>query len=176
MSPPAGTHTLGPEVASLTVRTGKSGAIALAGHNLLIEVGSWNATLVIGQPSSLSLDADPRSLRVLEGTGGVQPLGDEDKQGIAQTIDEEVLKGGPISFRSSSVRIDGDQLEVEGSLELLGTSRTIAFSLAMTADGGIRGEVSFKQSHWGIKPYSALFGTLKVSDELTVAVDGTLSP
>ena len=31
-----------------------------------------------------------------------------------------------------------------------------------------------KQSDWGIKPYSGLFGTLKVSDEVEVVAEGSL--
>ena len=41
----AGSYTLGPEQATLTVRTGKGGAAAKAGHNLQIEVTSWSAAL-----------------------------------------------------------------------------------------------------------------------------------
>jgi di/tripeptidase len=81
-------QTLGPADGTLTVRTKKTGAAAKAGHDLLIEVTSWEATL---DEASMSLTADPRSLRVLEGTGGMTTLGDDDKAGIAQSIDEEVL-------------------------------------------------------------------------------------
>ena len=38
MSLPAGTHTLGPENGTLSVRTGRTGAAAKAGHDLLIHV------------------------------------------------------------------------------------------------------------------------------------------
>jgi hypothetical protein len=31
-----------------------------------------------------------------------------------------------------------------------------------------------KQSEWGIKPYTALFGALKVADEVEVTIDGQL--
>jgi hypothetical protein len=33
-----------------------------------------------------------------------------------------------------------------------------------------------KQSEWGIKPYSALFGALKVADDVEVTFDGQLTP
>src|ERR1700677_1011842 len=45
----SGTRTLGPSDARLTVNTGKTGAASKAGHNLLIEVSSWSATLVLGE-------------------------------------------------------------------------------------------------------------------------------
>jgi hypothetical protein len=43
------------------------------------------------------------------------------------------------------------------------------------SDGTITGSASFKQSDWGIKPYSALFGALKVNDEVNVVVEGKLA-
>ena len=47
------------------------------------------------------------------------------------------------------------------------------FDLAVDGDR-LTGAVSLKQSDWGIKPYSALFGTLKVVDEVQVAIDAAL--
>jgi hypothetical protein len=137
-------------------------------------VESWRATLEIADDGgSLALDADARSLRVLEGTGGITTLGDDDKAGIAQTIDEEVLKGAAIAFRSRSVAVAGDGLTVEGDLELAGASRPVTFDLA--ADGGrLTGRAVVRQTDFGIKPYSALFGTLKVADEVEVGVDAPL--
>ena len=44
-----------------------------------------------------------RSMRVVSGSGGISPLGEEERNGIAQTIDEEVLKGGNIFYRSRAV-------------------------------------------------------------------------
>jgi YceI-like domain len=166
-------RTIGPPAAKLTVQTGKAGAAAVAGHNLLIEVTSWSATL---DDDSLTLTADATSMRVLEGSGGIQPLGEDDRAGITKTIDEDVLKGGAIEFHSTSVaQRDNGVLHVEGELDLLGTTRPLAFDVTVGGDGSLAGEATFKQSDWGIKPYSALFGTLKVSDQIRVAVDGRLT-
>jgi hypothetical protein len=92
-----GTYELGPEHAQLTVTTRKAGAASKAGHSLLIEVTSWSAILQVGDDpadATIQLSADSRSLKVLEGTGGMQALGDADKASIKQTIDDDVLKGG----------------------------------------------------------------------------------
>jgi YceI-like domain len=159
-------RTFGPANATLTVRTKRTGAASKAGHDLLIEVTSWEATLDPDE-RGVTLTADPRSLRVLEGTGGIQSLDDDDKAGIEQTIDEEVLKGDPIEFRSTSV--DGSR--VEGELQLAGETRPIGFELAAGEDGRLTATAVVKQSDWGMKPYTALFGTLKVADEVEVAVD-----
>jgi len=178
MSIAPGTHRLGPDDGTLSVRTGKTGAAAKAGHNLLIEVGVWSATIEAGtdpEEARMQLSADARSLRVIEGTGGMQRLGDDDKDGIAQAIDEEVLKGTEIAFRSSAVGAssDGTRLKVEGELELAGRTKPISFELAV-AEGRLTGSATFRQSEWGMKPYAALFGTLKVTDEVTVEIDAGL--
>ncbi len=106
MSIAPGTHSLGPDNAKLLIRTGRSGGAAKAGHDLVIEVTSWSATIEAGaEPSEaqLSLHADGGSLRVVEGSGGLKPLSASDKDNISQTIDKDVLKRSAIDFRSTSV-------------------------------------------------------------------------
>src|SRR5271169_1930949 len=117
-------HTLGPENGTLSVKTTRTGAAAKAGHNLLIDVTAWAATM---DATSVVLDVDSTSLRVREGAGGMQTLDDDDKAGIAETIDEEVLRRQPIEFRSTSVHADGSRIGVEGELTLNGATRPIAF-------------------------------------------------
>jgi polyisoprenoid-binding protein YceI len=164
----------------MTVRTGRRGAVAKAGHDLLIEVQTWGATVQLAaQPeqSVIELNADPRSLKVLEGTGGIKPLSDKDRAGIEQTIDEEVLKGGVITFRSTSVRpVDSGRLTVEGDLELAGGINPATFELIVGDDGQVKGSAIVKQTAWGMKPYTGMFGALKVADEVEVAVDARLQP
>ena len=169
----AGTYRLGPENGTLSVRTRRTGAAAKAGHDLLIHVTAWQATLEVGEDpaqTSIVLDADATSLRVREGTGGMQALGDDDKASIQQTIDDEVLKRQDIAFRSTAVETadDGDRLSVQGELTLVGESRPIAFDLTVDDDGKLAGSAVVKQTDWGITPYSTLFGALKVADEVEV--------
>src|SRR5262245_14707392 len=128
-------RVFGPDNATLTVRTKRTGAASKAGHDLLIEVGAWSATLDPDADPALTLTVDSRSLRVLEGTGGIHALDDEARAGIVQTIDEEVLVGAPIEFRSTSV--EGGR--VEGELELVGKRHPIGFDLATADDGRLTG-------------------------------------
>ena len=172
---PAGAHTLGPEDGTLSVKTGRTGVAAKAGHDLLIEVTVWQATLDVGEAAGFVLEADATSLRVREGTGGMQALGDDDKANIEQTIDEEILKQQGIEFRSTAVQTDGDRLGVQGELTLVGATAPIAFDVTLGGNGTVRGSAVVKQSDWGIAPYSTLFGTLKVVDEVEVELVATLS-
>ena len=78
------------------------GPAAKAGHDLVIDVTSWTATLEVGddpQQASLVLDADAASLRVDKGIGGVQELGEADKSEIETTIDQQVCGGARIGLR-----------------------------------------------------------------------------
>ena len=179
MSIQAGTYELGPEDGTLSVRTSRTGAAAKAGHDLLIHVTAWQATLVVGEDAaqtSVVLEADATSLQVREGTGGIQALGDDDKASIRETIDDDVLKRKAIEFRSTAVQAaaDGGRWSVQGELTLVGKTAPIAFELAVGDDGTLSGSAVVKQTDWGIKPYSALFGALKVADEVVVAIDATL--
>ena len=167
-------YTLGPDVGTLTVRTGKTGAAAKAGHNLLIEVTAWNASVALRDAPTIELTVDSRSLRVREGTGGIQALGDEEKEAIRETIDEEVLKGTPIAFRAAAGSFTDGELRLDGELTLSGRTRPITVSIVVGEDGRLTGSARFKQSDWGMKPYSALFGTLKVADEVEIAIDAQL--
>ena len=173
-----GTYELGPADGTLSVRTSRTGAAAKAGHDLLIHVTAWHATLVVGADaaaSSLALEADATALHVREGTGGMQKLGDDDRSSIRGTIDDDVLKRKPIEFRSSAVQVaDGGRWTVRGELTLVGKTAPLTFDVTLGDDGSVTGSAIVTQSKWGIKPYSALFGALKVADDVVVAVDARL--
>jgi hypothetical protein len=165
-------YTLGPDDGTLSVRTGRGGAVAKAGHDLLIHVTAWTATLDLDAPS-LALEADSTSLRVREGSGGMQALDDGDLANIETTINDEVLLRRDIRFRSTSVSGNADSLRVAGDLTLFGSTRPIAFDLALT-DGRVSGTAVVKQTDFVMKRYTALFGALKVADDVRVEIDAAL--
>jgi polyisoprenoid-binding protein YceI len=179
MALPTGLHSLGPGDGTLSVSTGRSGAAAQAGHDLLIHVTDWQATLELAEDpgrSRVTLDADAASFRVQEGMGGMKALDDDDKDSIRKSIDDNVLRRQGISFRSSEVRQSGNggRLSIQGDLTLAGQTRPTGFDLIVGDDGKLSATAVVKQSDWGIKPHSALFGALKVADEVRVALDARL--
>ncbi len=50
----------------------------------------------------------------------------------------------------------------------------MAFDLTVGEDGLLSATAVVTQSDWGMKPYSALFGALKVADEVEVSLEGRL--
>jgi len=154
------------------VSTGRTGAVARAGHDLLLHVTDWEGTLELGAdsaPSRVEVRADGGSLKVQEGTGGVQALDDGDKASIEQTIDDEVLRRDRITFRSTEVAPDGDGLRVAGELTMLGRTAPLTLDVAL-ADGALTAAGVVRQTDFGLKPYSALFGALRVADEVRVSL------
>jgi polyisoprenoid-binding protein YceI len=170
----AGSYRLGPADGTLAVRTTRTGAVAKAGHDLRLEVTAWEATLEVGAETRIELTADATSLRVREGTGGMQALDEGDMANIETTIDDEVLKREPIAFRSTDVTPAGAGFGVRGDLTLLGVTRPVAFDMVV-ADGTLSAVAVVKQTDFGIKPYSALFGALKVADEVQVELEARVS-
>jgi polyisoprenoid-binding protein YceI len=177
---PTGTHHLGPENASLQVRTYREGMAAKAGHDLIIDVTRWDATVEVGgEPAgwSIELNADPRSLEIREGLRGVKPLTDKDRVEIRKNIDDKILGGHPIRFRSSAVRLgdDGRRLAVEGELSMAASTRPLTADLSVEDNGRVSGTIPLTQSGWGITPYRGLMGALKVRDEIQIVIATNLA-
>ena len=173
-----GTYRLGPDSGSLQVRTYREGIGAKVGHDLVLDVTRWEATLDIADDparSSVELSADPRSLEVREGLRGVKPLTDRDRNEIRRNIDEKVLRGAPIRFRSSSVvPIDAEHVVVKGELAMAGSTRPLTVRLDVEAGRHVTGTVRLAQTVWGIRPYRGLMGALKVRDAVEIAIAARL--
>ena len=172
-----GTHRVGHANGTLQVRTYREGVAQKVGHDLIIDVGQWEAAAEVredGTLSSVQLNADPSSLQVREGLRGVKPLTDKDRADIRNTIDEKILLGRPITFASTAVEPGEGGLTVRGELELAGVSRPVSFELDAAADGRVRGTLPVTQTEWGVKPYRGLMGALKVRDTVEVVLDVAL--
>jgi hypothetical protein len=173
----AGRYELGPDDGTVAVRTHRTGAAAKAGHDLLLHVTGWRGEVEIaegGAPTALSFEADTTSFRVIEGTGGIQALGDDDRASIVETIDDEILHRAAIAFRSTAVEEPAASVfRVHGDLTLVGETRPLTVDVTV-ADGALHAAAVVVQSSWGIKPYSALFGALRVADDVAVAIDAAL--
>jgi hypothetical protein len=171
-----GMYELGPGSGTLSVFTERTGAAARAGHDLHFEVGSWTASVTVADDpagNAIAVDADGGSLKVVEGVGGMQSLDDGSKADIEKTVDE-ILRRQPVTFRSSRVAPNGNGWHAEGELTLLGATRPFAFDVHVDERGSLGAVAVLKQTLWGLKPYSRLFGALKVVDEVTIRVDAGL--
>ncbi len=174
MSIQAGTHQIGPSNGSLTIKTGREGAAAKAGHDLVLEATSWDGTVEIGDNASVELNVDPGSIEVVSGTGGAKALNDKDKGEIKKSMTGKVLGSSQITFKSSDVKADNGSMNVSGDLSVAGSSNSISVPLSVSDDGTVRGSVTLSQSQYGIKQFKALMGALKVADQVEVSLEAKL--
>jgi polyisoprenoid-binding protein YceI len=181
MAPSSGTYEIGPSDASLTVRTTKAGLGARLAHDLTIEAKTWSGSITFDDAdlaaSSVEVTVAATSLAVIDFSGGIKPLSDGDRKEIARTINEKALqtnKYPDITFRSTAISGQADAFTVTGDLTITGTTRPA--SLAVTVGGGglVTVRATLTQTQFGIKPYSAMLGTLKISDEVEVHATLTL--
>jgi polyisoprenoid-binding protein YceI len=171
-----GVHALGPESGRLLVETTRAGLGAKVGHDLIIEVTRWRGEATVSADpaqSSVRLEVDADSLEVRRGTGGVKPLTDGDRAEIEATIRDKILRAGrhpTITFRSNRITGTAESFQVAGELTIAGATRPITVR-ARLAEGRVNGSATIVQSHWGIRPYTAFFGALKIKDEVQVRFD-----
>jgi polyisoprenoid-binding protein YceI len=178
MAQQPGRHPFSSDSGRVDLLTARDGLAAQAGHDLTIEVGNWSAELVVaddGSPAGLSVRLDLTSLVVREGTGGVKPLSDRDRREIAVTARRTLGadRHPEATFTASSFEpgSNGGGF-VQGTLTLAGTSRPLKLHVAKTGAEQYHATASVRQSEFGIKPYTAFLGALKVSD--VVGIDVTV--
>lgn len=172
---------LGPESGQLRLRTGRQGMAAMAGHDLTIEAQAWNGQAVVdpGDPasSSVTVEVAVDGLTVMSGTGGVKPLSDSDKRDIQRNIQRKVLhsdKHPTIRFASTTVSGTQEAFEVAGELTIGDTTAPLTLTGSI-AGGRASGTATVTQTRWGIKPFTAFLGALKLADDVTVEFDVALS-
>lgn len=169
-----GKHELGPGSGTLQVLTYREGIGQKVGHDLILDVAGWHATVEVGSdgaPAAIALEVDARSLQVRQGLHGVKPLTDRDRASIRRDIDAKILRGGPIQFRSTEVEPNAGGLSVSGELTLAGATRPASFQLELSDADRLSGRLPVTQTEWGIKPYRGFMGALKVRDIVEVVVD-----
>lgn len=161
--------------ATCHVFTYKEGLLSKLAHDLKIEVTSFT---IDASADAIEASFDPRSLRVAccmkDGREAPGTLSDRNKRTIEDSIAKDVLnaKRHPkITFTSTRIdpRDDGG-FDIQGDLALHGARRPV--SLRVTREGGaLQTRVRLHQPDFGIKPYQAMMGTLKIKP----AVEVTLS-
>ena len=177
MAIPPGTYNLGPQNGTLLVKTGREGMGGKMGHDLTIEVGRWSATATVGEDMpacSLEGSAEVGSMQVVSGEGGVKPLSDGDKSEIKKTITDKILGNTTIDFRSTSVTGGGSNATVQGDLTIAGKTAPAQFQLQDLGGGRIKATGQVVQSNFGVKPFKAFMGALKVKDAVNIELEATV--
>ncbi len=157
--------------AECLVFTFKEGLLSKVAHDLKIRVTSFQLSV---DESAVKGSFDPTSLQVVcarrDGQDDQNALSDGDKAKIEQNIRKDVLEAkrhGAITFASTEVSRNGDHATVRGDLTLHGVTRAISARVTREEDWWTT-EVRLHQPDFGIKPFTAMLGTLKVQPDVRV--------
>jgi polyisoprenoid-binding protein YceI len=171
MPAPEADRQIGPEHGRLILHTSREGVAAQAGHDLTIEMTRWSGRLrtrVSPVVSELTVTVDMGSMRIVEGTGGITPLSERDKREILSNARKILSVDRYPEGTFVAEKISNDA--VDGTLSLLGRSHGLR--LAYWIDGErYRASGTVRQSDYGIKPFSAFFGALKLADPVRVEAE-----
>jgi hypothetical protein len=142
----------------------REGMLTSFGHDVTLQVTSLS--LDIGDDDTITGDFDAGSLRVTN-----EEISASDRQDIERNASKtlETGKYPKISFHSVSVVRDGDTARIEGDLTLHGVTNPITIE---ARNDGQRwdAKITFDQRKFGIKPFSAMLGGLKVKPDVDVSI------
>lgn len=161
--------------AKVHVLTFKDGLLSKIAHDLKIEAKKLEVEVGEG---AIVATVDARSLRVVcarkDGRDAPGTLSSSDKSKIEGNIQNDVLdtrRHPEIKFESREITRDGDRNAViQGTLTLHGRSQPLTVR-AKLVDGMWSAEFPIDQPKFGIKPYSAMMGTLKIQPVVRVQVE-----
>lgn len=184
----AAEYVVDPARSELAVRLYKGGIAAALAHNHVIRATDYFGRAsydpsdplrgsILVEVRSDSLVADEAATR--EKYGLTKPLNDKDREKIQSTMQSavqmDVKKYPTMKFQSTNIEKQSeDRYIVTGDLTIHGVTRSVTFAAAVTPENdGMRGRASFKfkQSDFGITPYSAMLGAVRNEDEAVLYLD-----
>ncbi|MEM7152690.1 MAG: YceI family protein [Myxococcota bacterium] len=161
--------------AKCSVLTFKDGVLSAVAHDLRLSVERF--TIEIDEDTeAVAARFDTTSLRVdcamKNGRPDPGTLSARNKREIENNINTKVLhtrRYPEVVFRSSTVSGEGDERRVEGTLEMHGVQRPLT-AWARRKDGRWSVDLQLHQPDFGVVPFTAMLGTLKVRAGLRVQV------
>jgi polyisoprenoid-binding protein YceI len=180
MAVTSGRYRLGPDDGQLLVKTGREGAAARMGHDLTLLATRWSATVTVDAEnpprSRVTAEVDAGSLVVREASGGAVGLTDSQRIEVENNVRTKVLNSDRyprITFASTAVEAGGERASVTGDLTIGRRTRPAILTLQLNRarQPRIVASTAIIQTAFGIKPYSALLGALRVKDVVEVTVE-----
>jgi len=168
-------HRFDATTAECFVFTFKEGLLALVAHDLQIRVTELSIEI---DDETRAIDARfaPDSLRVVGAIRNGQLVRDAlsagDRNEIESNIVQYVLQSAQfpeIRFVSSAVTEKRGSFAIKGTLTLHGRERRIKVT-AQRHEKMYTAECTLHQPDFGITPYRALLGTLRISPEVKIQV------
>lgn len=158
------------------VFTFKEGLLSPVAHDLRLRVGSFWIEVAEGA-GSVQASFDTGSLSVdtpmKDGAPNPSALSPADKLKIAEQIREDVLhsaRHATATFRSSSVTLRAEGgYDLTGEFMLHGVTKRLAAHTRLV-EGRQQLELTLHQPDFGITPYRAMLGALKIRADVQIRI------
>jgi len=161
--------------ATCQIFTYKEGLLSVLAHDLRINVTSFAIELG-DNDTSINARFDAGSLRadcaMADGVERRDLLSPESMKEIDDNILKDVLDAAAhryVFFCSASVTKEDSSYLIRGTLTLRGKEKEIIFT-ARNEDGCYVAEARLNLPDFGIKPFSALFGAIKIKPHILIKV------
>jgi hypothetical protein len=166
--------------AQLELFTFKRGLLAAVGHDLCLGVDDLELELGAG---TLRAWCGLDSLRVLgamqRGALARSEPSEHDRRAILDTVRREILhtERHPRAELIGTLQASSGSAELRAKLTLHGVTRPLVIALPLAASGAtLTVRTALQPSLWGIAPYSALGGALKLQDRVQVVLTLDVDP
>ncbi len=184
MSLKAGSYCLDTNSGNLHVYTFKEGLLSKLAHDLLIDITNFKVNLEVPEAGfasgSLELEIQANSLKVtcaLKDGERTDALKEKDIADIERDMGVKVLhpdKYPTATFSSKAIEEKDGGYKINGDLSLHGVTKTIDFDIDTNGEN-LKGKITLLQKDYGIKPFKAMMGTLKIKNEINIGFDLSLS-
>lgn len=181
------TFVLEPKKSQLVIQVFKDGAAAAFAHDHTVQATEFageisadpaspaSAKVSVTVQSKSLLSDDPQTRKQF----GLDPtVPEKDRLSINDSMKGEsqldVAKYPTIAFSSTTVEVSADgKITLVGDFTLRGVTKKLKLPIQVKIEGDTivgDGKVRFKQSDWGMTPYSSFLGAVKNKDELVLNV------
>ncbi len=174
--------TFDQSTATCHIFTFKEGLLSLVAHDLKLQVLKFKIS-VEGNPSTLPVwkgvraTFDPASITTVcamhDGQEKQNRLNKQDCLDIERNMANDVLrtKEHPrIDFCSKVVSGSHDNFVVKGHLTICGTTRAISVPVEREDNAHVV-KVTMDQRDFGIRPFTALMGTMKIKPDILIRIE-----
>lgn len=184
----AATFRVDPSRSSLVVQIFRDGVAAKLAHDHVVQATAFSGSVtydpsaptlssVAAQVRTATLKVDDAGTRRKFGLEGQPTAADvaEVEKSMKSEGQLDVSKFPMITFTSTTITSDtADRYRVAGQLTIRGVTRAVQFPAHVMMEGNVfraTATLTFMQSAFGYKPYSALLGAIKNKDAVKLHID-----
>lgn len=165
--------------AECLIFTYKEGLFSAVAHDLKLKTEKFEI-IINEDEGTVSATFEVASIKVVaaqrNGVDNLRALSANDDAKIIKNLHKDVLKvrrNPQITFQANNVEFEEDEFTIEGDLKIEGRMRKVRIPVKREEN---RWSIiyRFNQRDFGIRPFSAMLGTIKIKPEIEIRISITI--